>query len=944
MAGSLEHWPREYRLIRTCLPPVVAALLASTAAIAGTEPLYQPAPAWVQPAAIPTTPGLPPLVLFDSQQRYEGASSWSYSDVVRRIANAEELGKQTSLTLPWVPDKGDLIIHKLEIIRAGQVIDLVAKGQRFAVLRREANLEQQMVTGVLTATLDVEGLQVGDMLRLAYSITGSDKALGGHVQGAGLLLPQPTRLGFGRLLLSWPAGKAPGYQALQSGITPQISTAGGYQQISYSLPVAKPAEIPTNAPGRFKRPPLVEVSSFASWAEVASVMAPLYATRGLIKPGSPLKAEVAAIMAATPNPLERTQRALQLVQDKVRYLAVTMNGGNYVPQSPDQTWSARYGDCKAKTLLLLALLHEMGIEAEAVLANIGQGDLVSVRLPSALAFNHVLVRAQVNGESLWLDGTSSGDRLADIRDTPPFFNVLPLRAKGASLMPLKMHPNGRPSLSVDMVVDESAAIDLDPVAQVKLVLTGRGAVQYNAAAGGLGPKETHDLIARLLRNQLGNVDVGKAAASSDAEAGTVTITASAVLDEQWQADGQRHTRALDKLLGRIDWKVDRGRPAWAQIPVMTDLPSGVAWNLTVKLPDNGRGITLDGTPGFDGTIRGERLVRSASLAGSTATMTERMDSFGLEIPASAVAAERDRLAKAKASAPRLIATREARRYFDVNGQDPAGATQIAAAEAIFADQIAIDPDDADSWQARGRFRYNAGNFAGARDDYRKAVELAPTAQRHLNLANALGKLGDAVGALAQAQAGHDLDPANGRGIETLAMTLAEQGKLADALALLDERIAVGGEEKEDYEISRAALQGEFGDVADALAMLDRLIAATPGNWRLHNARCYMKAQRKQQLDSAITDCSKALELGGNAGVLDSRALAWTQLGQNDKALADVDAALALEPDLLESRFLRAALLARLGRAAEGARDLAIARRLDPQVDRMFARYGITLKK
>jgi tetratricopeptide (TPR) repeat protein len=176
------------------------------------------------------------------------------------------------------------------------------------------------------------------------------------------------------------------------------------------------------------------------------------------------------------------------------------------------------------------------------------------------------------------------------------------------------------------------------------------------------------------------------------------------------------------------------------------------------------------------------------------------------------------------------------------------------------------------------------------------------------------------------------------------MTLAEQGKLADALALLDERIAVGGEDKEDYEISRAALQGEFGDVADALAMLDRLIAATPGNWRLHNARCYMKAQRKQQLDSAITDCSKALELGGNAGVLDSRALAWTQLGQNDKALADVEAALALEPDLLESRFLRAALLARLGRAAEGARDLAIARRLDPQVDRMFARYGITLKK
>jgi tetratricopeptide (TPR) repeat protein/transglutaminase-like putative cysteine protease len=944
MAGSLEHWPRIHRLIRNVLPPVMAALLASTAALAGTEPLYQPAPAWVQPAAIPTTPGLPPLVLFDNQQRYEGDRSWSYSDVVRRIANAEELGKQTSLTLPWVPDKGDLIIHRLEIIRAGQVIDLVAKGQKFAVLRREANLEQQMVTGVLTATLDVEGLQVGDMLRLSYSITGSDKALGGNVQGAGLLLPAPARLGFGRVMLSWPAGKAPRYQALQPGLTPQVSTVGGYEQVSYTLPVAKPAEIPGNAPGRFKRPPVVEVSSFATWADVARVMAPLYDTKGLIKPDSPLKAEIAAIMAASPDPLERTQRALQLVQDKVRYLAVTMNGGNYLPQSPDQTWSARYGDCKAKTLLLLALLHAMGIEAEAVLANIGQGDLVSVRLPSALAFNHVLVRAQVNGESLWLDGTSSGDRLADIRDTPPFFNVLPLRSAGADLMPLNMRPNGRPGLSVDVAVDESAAIDLDPVAEVKLVLTGRGAVQYNAAAGGLGPKETHDLIAKLIKNQLGNVDVGKVAATSNADDGSVTITASAVFDEQWDEDGERFTRVLDKLLARIDWNVDRGRPAWAQIPVMTDLPSGVAYNLTVKLPDNGKGITLDGTPDFDGTIRGEHLVRSASLAGGIARMTERMDSFGLEIPANAVAAEKDRLAKAKASAPRLIASRAARRYFDVEGKDPPGATQLKAAEAIYADLIALDPEEADSWHSRGRLRFNAGNFTGARDDYRKAVELAPTAQRHLNLSNALSKLGDSASALAQAQAGHDLDPANGRGIDTLANLLAEQGQLDAAVAMLDERIAVGGEDKEDYEIARAALIGEFGDLATALQAMDTLIQATPGNWRLYNARCYMKAQRKQQLESAIADCSKALELGGNAGVLDSRALAWAQLGQNDKALADADAALARDPDIRESRFLRAAVLARLGRASEGARDLVIARRLDPQIDRMFARYGIMMKK
>ncbi|WP_235902730.1 DUF3857 domain-containing protein [Sandarakinorhabdus oryzae] len=928
---------------------VLGLLLAAAAPVAtaraGTEPLYQPAPAWVQPASLPAvTTSLPPLVVYDTQQRLENGRVWGYSDIVRRIVNAEELGKQTSLTLPWVPDKGDLIIHRLEILRGGEVIDLIAKGQRFTVLRREANLEQQMVTGVLTATLDVEGLRVGDMLRIAFSITDTDKALAGRMQTVGFLLPQPVRLGFGRLLLSWPAGKAPKVQALQPGISGQTSRAGGYEQVSFTLPVAKPAEIPPNAPGRFKRPSLVDVSSFADWADVSKTMAPLYATKGLIADGSLLKAEAAAIMAATSNPLERAQRALELVQDKVRYLAVQLNGGNYVPQPPEQTWSARYGDCKAKTLLLLALLREMGIEAEPVLAHTELGDLVSVRLPSALAFNHVLVRAVIGGDVLWLDGTSSGDRLPDIRDTPPFFNVLPLRPDGAALMPLKMHANARPGIAVDVSLDQSAALDLDPVATVKLTLIGRNAGQYNAVAAQLGPKETHDLIAKLISRQMGDANVGKVTATSDAAAGSVTLTANAVLDDDWQQDGQRFTLGLDKLLARIDWNVDRGRPAWAQIPVMADLPSGVAYRLSVKLPNAGRGISLDGTPAFDGSIRGEHLVRSVSLAGGVATMDERMDSSGVEIPASAIAAERDALAKAKASAPRLIASPEARRYWEVNGRDPAGATQIKAGEAVYADLIANDPEEASSWHARGNFRFSAGDYAGARADFTKAVDLAPTVDRHLSLSAALYRLNDSAGALAQAQAAHDLDPANLAAIYRLSNILAEQGKLADALALLDERIALGGENRLDLAISRNALQGEYGDIAEALAAFDTEIKAAPGKWQLYNAKCYMKAQRKQMLDSALADCGRSLELGGNAGVLDSRALVWAQLGQNDKALADLDAALALSPGLAESRFLRAVVLGRLGRSADSARDLIVARRIYPQIDAMFARYGIKAAK
>ena len=65
--------------------------------------------------------------------------------------------------------------------------------------------------------------------------------------------------------------------------------------------------------------------------------------------------------------------ALALVQEKVRYLLIEMNGGGYRPTNADVTWSRRYGDCKAKTVLLIALLRELGVAARPVLVSMCTG-------------------------------------------------------------------------------------------------------------------------------------------------------------------------------------------------------------------------------------------------------------------------------------------------------------------------------------------------------------------------------------------------------------------------------------------------------------------------------------------------------------------------------------------------------------------------------------------
>jgi len=305
--------------------PIVftALLVAGAAAHAGDKPIYAPVPDWVKPA--PAVDGAtvkddaPLLLVVDNQQRLKDGEVTTYGETVVRIATTQVLDSAGTIKLPWQPDKGDLTIHCAEIIRGAEHIDLIAAGQRFTVLHREEQLEQRQLNGVLTATLAVEGLRVGDLLRLSFSITQKDPTLKGNVQTFAQLSAAPLRVQFARTRLIWPESSDIHWKINAADAQPQIVTAGGYRELTLTLPLAKRPEMPADAPVRFKRPPMIEATSFDSWNSISRIMAPLFATDGLIQPGSPLAAEVAKITAAETDPLKRTALALQLVQDKVRY-------------------------------------------------------------------------------------------------------------------------------------------------------------------------------------------------------------------------------------------------------------------------------------------------------------------------------------------------------------------------------------------------------------------------------------------------------------------------------------------------------------------------------------------------------------------------------------------------------------------------------------------------
>ncbi|HEX8678318.1 MAG TPA: hypothetical protein VF683_00030, partial [Chthoniobacterales bacterium] len=454
-------------------------------------------------------------------------------------------------------------------------------------------------------------------------------------------------------------------------------------------------------------------------------------------------------MKREPTPLGRAQRALELVQDKVRYLAVDMNGGNYIPQKPARTWEVRYGDCKAKTLLLLGILHAMQIEAEPVLANIGAGDLVPQRLPSAQAFNHVLVRASIAGDSLWLDGTGAGSRLADIHDTPPLGHVLPVRLGGADLIEIAFRADARPMVDLSVEADESASSDLPSVFNAVATVRGPDAAMLPIAASQVGEKEKRKLIAAFFQRFLGEAQISEANLTPDPAGGLVKLVARGVVTSPWTTAERKRKRSLTSV--SLEFSPDRGRPAWQAIPVAMG-PMNMRYRLRLRLPEGGRGYAVEGEPDLKARLAGYDIVRTTRVESGIVTVDERIDWSRPEIPAAEIAGERDKVATAKARSPKVVAPENYRRRWDLTTGDLAGSTQVKGIEETFAKAIANDPDEMTGYQSRASYRIGIGDRRGALGDLTRAIALAPSIQLYLQRASVNYELGNAAAAAADAEA------------------------------------------------------------------------------------------------------------------------------------------------------------------------------------------------
>ncbi|MEP6467607.1 MAG: transglutaminase-like domain-containing protein, partial [Parafilimonas sp.] len=140
-----------------------------------------------------------------------------------------------------------------------------------------------------------------------------------------------------------------------------------------------------------------------------------------------IKQKVHSLTDKVNDPTEKVDILYKYLQQNSRYISVQLGVGGWQPFDANYVATNKYGDCKALSNYMIALLKEAGIKADYVLIKAGQDEEpIQTDFPIT-QFNHATVCVPLGKDSVWLEctdqtkpagyaGTFTGNRYALLMD------------------------------------------------------------------------------------------------------------------------------------------------------------------------------------------------------------------------------------------------------------------------------------------------------------------------------------------------------------------------------------------------------------------------------------------------------------------------------------------------------------------------------------------------
>jgi len=287
-----------------------------------------------------------------------------------------------------------------------------------------------------------------------------------------------------RIELSIPTGR--GFSATVANrepLEPEIILDGEMSHFTWTLDDIPGMIVEPMMPPLLDISPILYVTSLPSWEIIADWWRELEFQA--IVPDDAIRSEVSQLTENLYTQEDKARALFHYVASEIRYVGLEYGKGGIRPHMASQVYENKYGDCKDKSILLITMLREVGIEAYPVLVSTVFNGRAWEEVPRINAFDHVITLCIIDDAWIWMDSTVETSSFGDIPGSIQDREALIIFDNGYEFMPI---PVVAPDKNMDQeIMNIQVAEDSSAMVSSTTTSTGFNAMYSRAYFKALDP-------------------------------------------------------------------------------------------------------------------------------------------------------------------------------------------------------------------------------------------------------------------------------------------------------------------------------------------------------------------------------------------------------------------------------------------------------------------------